>query len=190
MEVSTLHRRTVETWAARVRAVTDDQWDRPTPCTEWSVRDLVNHVVGEERWTVPLMHGSTIAEVAGSLDGDLLGARPADAASDAARASVAAVDDELPTAGTVHLSYGDEQMDEYVRQLCADHLVHAWDLAAATGGDTDLDPELVSEVADWFADREELYRAGGVIGPHLEAGPDPQARLLAGFGRSASWTPQ
>jgi uncharacterized protein (TIGR03083 family) len=29
-----------------VAGVRDDQWDAPTPCTAWSVRDLVNHFVG------------------------------------------------------------------------------------------------------------------------------------------------
>ena len=188
MELSTLHRRTVATWTDRVRAVPDDRWDGPTPCTDWSVRDLVNHVVGEERWTVPLVHRRTIADVGSTLDGDLLGDRPGDNAVDSAAQAVAAVDAELENGGTVHLSYGEEDIGEYVRQLCADHLVHAWDLAAATGGDTRLDPELVAEVASWFADREDLYRAGGVIGPHQEAGADPQSQLLAGFGRRAAWS--
>ena len=52
-------------------------------------------------------------------------------------------------------------MDEYVHQLAADHLVHGWDLAVATGGDTRLDPALVAEVAGWYADREDLYRQAG-----------------------------
>ena len=190
MDLATLFHRTVDTWTERVATVADDQWGSPTPCTEWSVRDLVNHVTGEDRWTVPLMQGSTIADVGSSLDGDLLGDRPGPAASAAATQAVAVVDERLPSHGTVHLSYGDEKMDEYILQLCADHLVHAWDLAAATGGDTTLDPELVTEVAAWFADREQMYRAGGAIGPHQEAAPDPQSQLLAGFGRSATWTPR
>ena len=57
MDAAELHRRTVETWAARVRAVAADQWDGPTPCTDWNVRELVNHVVGEDAWTMPLMRG-------------------------------------------------------------------------------------------------------------------------------------
>jgi uncharacterized protein (TIGR03086 family) len=190
VELSTLHRRTVQTWTERVRAVSEDQWDRPTPCSEWTVRDLVNHVVGEDRWTVPLVHRSTIDAVGSSLDGDLLGSSPVETAVESAEEAVVAVDEELPQGGSVHLSYGDEDIGEYIRQLCADHLVHAWDLAAATGGDTSLDPDLVEEVTPWFAEREELYRAGGVIGPHVEAGPDPQSQLLAGFGRSAAWTPR
>ena len=53
MDLNTLYHRTVECWADRVNAVADDQWDAPTPCRDWTVRDLVNHVVGEDRWTVP-----------------------------------------------------------------------------------------------------------------------------------------
>jgi uncharacterized protein (TIGR03086 family) len=189
MDTATLHRRTVETWTDRVAAVAADQWDEPTPCTEWSVRDLVNHVTGEERWTVPLMQGRTIADVGDTLDGDLLGAEAQAAARQAARDAMAVVDDRLPSGGKVNLSYGEEEMDEYVRQLCADHLVHAWDLAAATGGGTTLDPDLVQEIATWFADREDLYRSGGAVGPRLQGDGDPQSRLLAAFGRSSTWTP-
>ncbi|MGZ4437784.1 MAG: TIGR03086 family metal-binding protein [Nocardioides sp.] len=189
MDLTTLHRRSIETWTDRLARVRPDQWDAPTPCTEWSVRDLVNHVVGEDRWTVPLMHGSTISDVGASLDGDLLGASPLAAGTEAAGAALAVVEDELPAHRMVHLSYGDESMDEYVRQLCADHLIHAWDLAAATGGDTRLDPELVAEVGAWFAEREELFRAGGVVGPRPPAGPDPQEQLLAAFGRTGTWVP-
>ena len=48
MEDWALHRRAVEEWLQRVAAVDDEQWRRPTPCADWDVRALVNHVVGEE----------------------------------------------------------------------------------------------------------------------------------------------
>ena len=154
------------------------------------MRALVNHVVGEDRWTPPLLEGATIAEVGDRFDGDLLGAEPGGGRPDAAAAAVASVADRLPGGGQVHLSYGDEQMAEYVHQLAADHLIHAWDLAAAAGGDTPLDPELVDALAAWFADREELYRAGGVTGPRVVTdSDDPTAQLLAAFGRDAGWSP-
>ncbi|HZA84707.1 MAG TPA: maleylpyruvate isomerase N-terminal domain-containing protein, partial [Actinomycetes bacterium] len=38
-----LHRRAVEEFGARVGAVADDQWELPTPCADWNVRQLVNH---------------------------------------------------------------------------------------------------------------------------------------------------
>lgn len=186
MDASTLHHRTVDFWDATVSRVKPDQWDAATPCTEWSVRDLVNHVVGEELWTVPLIHGSTIAEVGDRFDGDVLGDDPV-ATSHRAAAKAAAAGDGVAPSARVHLSYGDEEAAEYLRQLAADHLVHGWDLAVATGGDSHLDPELVQEVANWFARYEDGYRSAGAIGPHLEASGDPQTDLLSAFGRDARW---
>lgn len=187
MDLNTLYHRTVECWATRVNDVLQEQWGDPTPCAGWSVRDLVNHVVSEDRWTVPLMEGRSIEEVGDRFDGDLLGQDPVVAALEAAKEAVSVVAGRLPSARTVHLSYGDEDAGEYIRQLAADHLVHAWDLAVATGGDTRLDPHLVAAVADWFRDREEIYRSVGAVGPRTAAGGDPQTDLLAAFGRRARW---
>jgi uncharacterized protein (TIGR03086 family) len=189
MDLNTLYARTVEGWAERVNAVPPDRWDDPTPCRDWSVRDLVNHVCGEDLWTAPLVGGSTIEEVGDRLDGDLLGPDPISTALAAAREATRAVAGTLPQGGTVHLSYGDERLEEYVHQLAADHLIHGWDLAVATGGDPRLDPALVAEVAAWFADREELYRAAGAVGPRGTSRGDPQGNLLAGAGRDAGWGP-
>jgi uncharacterized protein (TIGR03086 family) len=184
MDVVELHNQTVANFARLVNEVGPDQWSQPTPCEDWDVRTLVNHVVGEERWTVPLMEGRTIAEVGDSLDGDLLGDDPVAAASAAAReAEVAAA----RTIAKVHLSYGDEEPDEYLRQLAADHLIHGWDLAAAIGADTRLDPDLVDEVAGWFAGREEIYRSSGAIGERVEGLADPADQLLGAFGRDPRW---
>jgi uncharacterized protein (TIGR03086 family) len=153
------------------------------------VRDLINHVVGEDRWTSPLMRGQTIEEVGDRFDGDLLGADPRAAGAGAAAEALDAVAETLPSHGTVHLSYGDESMDEYLRQLTADHLVHGWDLAVATGSDRGLDPELVAAVSGWFDHAEESYRSGGMIAGRLPLTGDPQADLLARFGRDANWGP-
>jgi uncharacterized protein (TIGR03086 family) len=188
MDLDSFYRRTVDVWTDRMKAVGPDQWDRPTPCRDWSVRDLTNHVAGEDLWTVPLVQGSTIEEVGDRFEGDLVGDDPVRAALEAAEAAVAAVTARLPEGGTVELSYGEEQLGEYVHQLAADHLVHAWDLAIATGGDTALDPELVSELHAWFADREELYRGGGAIGPRGESHGGAQSDLLAAFGRDSAWS--
>lgn len=187
MDLSTLYRRTMECWAVRVNAVQPDQWADPTPCRDWTVRDLTNHVVGEDLWTVPLMRGRTIEDVGDRLEGDLLGDDPIAVALHAAAEAEEVVIEMLPSGGKVQLSYGEEDMAEYVHQLAADHLVHAWDIAAATGGDTRLDRALVTEVAHWFADREEIYRSAGAVGPRASLTGDPQHDLLAGFGRDASW---
>ena len=109
----------------------------------------------------------------------------------AADEALSAVAERLPAGGKVHLSYGEEDIEEYIRQLVVEHLIHGWDLTVATGQHRTLDPELVAEVAAWFRDREERYRAGGSLAPrpNTASGSDPQADLLIAFGRNPDWAP-
>lgn len=189
MDAAELHRRTTQAWLDRVGEVDADSWERATPCSDWNVRDLVNHVVGEDRWTPPLMEGRTITEVGASLDGDLLGHDPLNAARTAGIDAIGSVGQLLPLDRAVHLSYGDESPTEYVMQLSADHLIHGWDLAAAVGGTTALDDELVAAVAVWFADREEMYRAAGIVAARPDGTASTAAdELLAAFGRDPGWS--
>ncbi len=71
--------------------------------------------------------------------------------------------------------------------MFADALIHRWDLARAIGTDETLEPDLVETCAAWFAEREDIYRNAGAIGPRTDVSPDagPQTRLLAAWGRSA-----
>ena len=182
-----LHRRAVGEFDARVRAVGDDQWELPTPCSDWNVRQLVNHLVYEDRWTVPLMEGTTLAEVGDRYEGDLLGDDPKGAWAESCAEAVAAVQADGALERMVDLSSGPTPAGEYVSQLLADHLIHAWDLARAVGADERLDPELVEACAAWFAEMEPHYRAAGAIGerPETPPGADAQTTLLAAFGRTA-----
>ena len=76
MDIPAVFGRAVAEFDARVRQIGDHQWQAPTPDEDWSVRDLVNHLVGEDLWAPPLLAGSTIAEVGDRFDGDVLGADP------------------------------------------------------------------------------------------------------------------
>jgi uncharacterized protein (TIGR03086 family) len=187
MDITELHRRAVETFAQKVQGVAANQWDQPTPCTEWDVWALVNHVVYEDRWTKPLVDGKTIEEVGTALDGDLLGDDPAAAAAAATAEATDAVEEKVPAGEMVHLSFGDTPIAEYAMQMTADHLIHGWDLAAAAGMDRTMDAELVDVVAEWFAPQAEAWRAAGAIGPAVDTSGDPQTDLLATYGRDANW---
>jgi uncharacterized protein (TIGR03086 family) len=191
MDLVSGYRRSLAEFTARVDQVRPDQWSAPTPCTRWDVRALVNHLVNEDRWTVPLLAGATIAEVGDRFDGDLLGDDPAGTAAAAAREAEQAVTASGALDRTVHLSFGDTPATEYIHQLFADHLVHAWDLAVAIGVDPLLDRDALGLCTEWFAGRDDAYRAGGVIGPRVpvpETAGD-QDRLIAAFGRDPGWTP-
>jgi uncharacterized protein (TIGR03086 family) len=188
MDVKDLHRKAVDEFGARVARVPAGAWGQPTPCSEWNVRALVNHVVGENCWIPPLLGGSTVADVGDALDGDLLGDDPVTAWDTSAAAAREAVGDvELDR--TVQLSFGDVPAEEYLWQLTTDALVHAWDLARAVGHPEALPADVVEACARWFESTEDAYRAAGVIGPAVDIDTDtadPQAALLARFGRNPS----
>lgn len=187
MDPVELYRRASAEFGRRVHAVGDGQWGLPTPDPGWDVRALVGHLVSEDLWVPPLFAGRTIAEVGDALDGDVLGAAPVRAWDEAVAAALDAVSAAGALRRIVHLSSGDATGEAYVRELSADHLVHAWDLARAVGGDERLDPDLVAACADWFDEEEDRYRAAGLIGPvvAVPADADPQTALLARFGRAA-----
>jgi len=182
-----LHRRAVQEFGARVRAVGDDRWHQATPCTEWDVHDLVNHLVNENLWTTPLLEANTIQQVGDRFDGDLLGDDPVASWDGASREAVAAVAREGILDRTVHVSFGDISGEEYVSQLTVDHVIHAWDLARATGGDDQLPPDLVEFAHRSLDPYVEDARAAGVFGEAVDAPPgaDRQTLLLAMTGRKA-----
>ena len=190
-DIRELHARSVEEFAAMVAEVPEGAWSRPTPCSDWDVRALVNHVVGEELWVPPLLDGATIAEVGDRLDGDLLGDDPVSTAGEAAKGAVAAFSPHDAMDRTVHLSFGDTPASEYAWQLFADHLVHGWDLAVATGQQPRLPEDAVAALGEWFDEREDLYRGVGAVKDAAPVGDDasPADRLLARFGRDPGWSP-
>ena len=187
LSVREAYARGAATFDTVIGQVGSEQWTHSTPCPEWDVRALVNHVVGEDRWVPPLLAGLTIAEVGDTLAGDLLGDDP-QLAWDRARHEAEEAVTVAPHDQTVALSAGLTPVPEYLWQLAADHLIHAWDLAAACGVDLMFDDDLTAAVEDWFSTWEDRYRQAGAIGPRVTVpdGASRQHRLLAAFGRDAA----
>jgi uncharacterized protein (TIGR03086 family) len=163
----------------------DPQWSYATPCPEWTVRDLVNHLTVENLWAAELFAGATIDQVGHRFDGDQLGATPLRAWRTARNAARAAASSAGAAARVVHLSFGDVPGQEYAMQLFADHLLHAWDLARAIDRTITLPADQVQECLAWFAPNEDAYRSAGLIGPRATVSADAPAdhHLLAAFGR-------
>lgn len=127
----------------RLLLVQTKDWDRPTPCDEWDVRALVNHVIGGCHRYTALLHGGSADDFTATLDHDFVGA---DAAGSFAKA-VAEMNAAFSVPGafdrTVHHPVTDMPGSVLARWRCGDTAVHGWDLARAIGADDTLDDELV-----------------------------------------------
>jgi uncharacterized protein (TIGR03086 family) len=88
---------------------------------------------------------------------------------------------------TVSLSRGPTSAEDYLREVTADNIVHTWDLAKGTEGETRLDPELVSFAYEFFEPQAGLWRSAGALGPEVPVPMDAdlQTKLLGMVGRTA-----
>lgn len=129
-------------FATAVRTVQPDQWDLSTPCTEWSVLDVVDHVVAGERFVVSVMSGATLAKsVIASVglnpdDSDVVGQL-----TSAAAAALEAF--AQPLHQVVEHPVGAIPARLFLQYRIIDQLGHTWDLGQATGASVQLDRALV-----------------------------------------------
>lgn len=171
----------------RVALIRPGQWHDPTPCAEWDVRALVDHLVTEQLWVPPLLDGATIADLGDRFDGDQLGDDPVAAWKSAA----AAAREAFAAPGALHrpveLSYGRRPADGYCQEMTLDLAVHAWDLARGIGADDHLDEDLVRGVLRFVQPQAEQLAGTGLFAAPIEVSDDadPQTRLLALLGRRA-----
>lgn len=185
MDLLELHGQASAHFDSLVQRIGPDQWSDPTPDTEWSVRDLVNHLVYEQLWVPPLLAGSTVEEVGDKYDGDVLGADPVASWTTAAAAARAAWTAPGAIDRTVALSYGPRPATGYLREMTMDLAVHAWDLARGIGADDTLPEPLVAEALDYTRETAPMLAASGLFAAPLPVSDDAddQTRLLAMLGR-------
>ncbi|MER5394302.1 TIGR03086 family metal-binding protein [Saccharopolyspora sp. NPDC002686] len=186
MQLLAAHRTAMAEFDARVQRIEAEQWDNPTPCSEWNVRDLLNHLVGEQLWAPWLLDGATLDEVGDRFDGDVLGNDPIKAWTRAADAARRAWDAPGATSGEVHVTGGVIPAEDYGWQMTADLAVHAWDLARGIGADEQLNPELVADLYTVLAPQVSAWQDLGIFAPPRDVplGADQQTRLLALLGRA------
>jgi uncharacterized protein (TIGR03086 family) len=183
-ELLELFQRAQASFTDRVDAIEPEQWeDEALP--EWTVADLVAHLVTEMLWVPPLIAGEPYAEGRfPDTTTDLLGDDPMAGWESAADAALSAFAEDDALIRTVHLERGPTPASQYILELISDLTVHSWDLARAIDADTELDGELVTAS---LLIGEAIPEDGvpGLYDPPLDtsASASPQQRLLARFGR-------
>ncbi|OEV04949.1 TIGR03086 family metal-binding protein [Streptomyces oceani] len=168
-----------------VHEVRDDQWHAATPCADWSVRELVNHLVSEHLWAPHLLGGATLEDVGDRFDGDVLDGDPVLAWERAATASYPAFHREGALRGPVHVTGGEVPAPVYGWQMTADLAVHAWDLARGIEAEVIIPDELARTLHEQAEPEIPADGLPGLFGPPVEvpSSASPQDRLLALLGR-------
>lgn len=184
MDPKTFFAKSVEQAESCIKMVTPDKLGNATPCSEWDLRALLNHMIGELLWVPELLKGKTIAEVGDRYEGDVGGSDPANNWLRAADAALVAVHRAEPDA-VVHLSYGDFPAKHYIGEIGTDVLIHGWDVGQSLQCSLIFYKDIAQAAHDRVLPNIQSYRDSGLVGEPIEVAEDAstQAKLLAIMGR-------
>lgn len=171
-----------------VHGVKPDQLTAPTPCTDWDVRALTNHLL---QVVCALSLAGRRQPVPGELwNRSLMDEGWADHFDDEARAATAAWAQPATWEDTVSL--GDTQMPApmVATMLVSDLAIHGWDLAQATGQNYRCDEDVAELTRRFVIDTGEQGRQMGIYAAPLPVadGASAFAQALAVSGRDPQWT--
>jgi uncharacterized protein (TIGR03086 family) len=170
-----------------VNNVEPSQLGNPTPCTEWTVRDVINHVTGGGTMFAECVEGGSVPDdrLGQLMGGDNLG----DDYKGAFMAMSKRVRTSFGVPGAldkiVKLPFGEMPAGIALNIAIMDVMTHAVDIAKATG-QTITDDEILTvalEVGHQLITED--FRAPGVFDAEQPAPPDASAadKLLAFAGR-------
>ena len=161
-------------WAADKVRGASDQLDASTPCDEWDVRTLLNHMLETQQYFLGSARGEEVRPPA---------PEPPQLLSDDPVA-----DFEHCRAEMLGL-FGDPRVQEKTGPALgiafSDQLLHGWDLARATRQDATMPAGLAQAAYDTIHGRFTDEQRKGVFKPEVAVGADASAqeKLLAYTGR-------
>lgn len=190
-EVTARYRHRADLFEQTVAAVDPSDWDNPSPCAEWTARDVVGHII--DMHGVMLRSASRAPSPAPALADDPLGTYRA------ARADVEAILADADLASTeCDTPMGRMSIADHIDGVVSTDLVlHRWDLARAAGVDDTMDPEEVDRLWPSIEQIPEEMRIPDHFGPGVVVfGPEVavpdgaprQDRLLGKIGRDPNWS--
>jgi uncharacterized protein (TIGR03086 family) len=152
--------------------------DSGTPCDEWDVRALMNHMLETQRYFVSAAKGEDASPPSPTPPTDLLGGDPV---ADFERAR----SETLRTFGEPGVI---EKTGPSLGIAFGDMLLHGWDLAKATKQDTTMPDGLPEAAYQMIHGRFTDEQRKGVFKPEVPVGADASAqdKLLAYTGRNPS----
>ncbi|CAM3338580.1 TIGR03086 family metal-binding protein [Kibdelosporangium persicum] len=185
--VQALHR-AQDSFDAVLAAVGPDQWDAPSCCPGWTIRDVAGHVIWFQEqlrcWATGMPYDNRTGAPGADHPGEMAGPDPMPtwrSARDRARKALKAHSLDRP------VRLGDDlvPLSAVVQRLAIDHTAHSWDIGYPIGLAVRLDPELLTASFPWA--RQFVVRRQSGFGAEIAVPPDAdeQTRWLAFLGRGA-----
>ncbi len=165
-------------WTLTKIAGAADKLDSPTPCEEWDVRTLLNHMLETQHYFAAAGRGEEGATPPSPEPPELIGSDPVADFTEARAQIVSAFEQD----GVV------ERTGPLLGIAFSDQLLHGWDLARATGQDAEMPEGLAAAAYEAIHGRFTDEQRKGVFGPELPVADDASAqdKLLAYTGRNPS----
>lgn len=178
MDPLTQFSRLGEPLGAVMAEITPDQLDLPTPCAQFTVRGVLQHMIGGATMFAAAYRDESAPEP--DLDDPLAGIGPALQDLGEAVSAPGALDRTIPA------PFGELDGATFLRYVVLDGLVHGWDLATATGQPYDPPADLVAEADTYAHGMLDPLRDGTTFADAVTPAPDatPIERLAAYTGRS------
>lgn len=180
-----LHERAVAYFGKLVENITDGQWTDSTPCSDWDVKALVDHVTVGNKYFGAAARGekASFEQLVAELPSDRKAAFAESAKLVGESFNSEGVNDRM-----VELPFGTMPAQVAIGIHFVDVVVHAWDLSRATGQASEVPQDLVEQawnITQLFPETPELRGPGGPFGPRVDVPEDAPAldRLVAFLGR-------
>ena len=173
-----------------IAGLTQEQLAHPTPCSEWNIQELLNHLIGGAEMVVGCFSGQTLNITPGSSDSSY---STETQVAGLVQAYQTVVDQALQVAHepgalerNIDTPLGDLPGALFLSFCSMDQFIHGWDLAKATSQDTKLDPQMAQICYSMCVpDMADQGREAGVIGAVVAVPDDAsiQDKLLGYMGR-------
>lgn len=183
MDVS-MYGKALDRTGAVVAGTRREQLEDPTPCTDWDVRALINHIIGGCTTFAAGADGRAVDM--GSPDD--YSADYVAAYQDASKAARDAFQAPGAMERSFTLPWGDTPAPAALGLAVADAVVHGWDLARATGQELVIDDDVAEAIYGMTSGMMQPkgdYPRGDSFGEPVDVGPDasPVDKMLAYLGR-------
>lgn len=187
MHLIELDRQALDAALRILSTVTPADLDRPTPCADWTLRELLVHLVSENQGFASAVQGGTDRAVwtGGTVDPDPF---QAFAASAALVTEAFATNDVLARAVEVR-EFGVLPGRDAVMMHVIDTVAHSWDVASTLGGVWDLDDDLIGAALEMLLKFPLTRGPGEAFGEEIAVSAEASVadQFLACTGRDPRW---